>query len=265
MASGGRPPRVSPAATLTVEDWIGSLQRESTALLQAADESGLALPVPTCPGWTVRELIQHLGGVHRWASAHVAEQRAEAMSKDEAAVLMASHPDDQELLPWFAAGAEVLIRALTTSPAELRCWTFLPARSPLEFWARRQAHETEIHRADVDLARGGPEVDFDKALAADGIEELLFGFAPRVRHLELPSEIRLGFSANDLPQSWGVRLAAAGVQAERGVDAADCWVRGSACDLYLLLWNRLPASAVRVSGARDALELWQRSVQVTWS
>jgi uncharacterized protein (TIGR03083 family) len=186
------------------------------------------------------------------------------MSNYDAALLMASHPDDQQLLAWFAAGAEVLIAALTASPAELRCWTFLPARSPLEFWARRQAHETEIHRADVDLARGGREVAFDKALAADGIEELLFGFAARVRHLEVPTELRLGLSANDLPQSWEVRLAAAGVQAERGVGAADCSVTGSASDLYLLLWNRLPASAVKVSGPRDALELWQRSVQVTW-
>ncbi|MGC1184053.1 MAG: maleylpyruvate isomerase family mycothiol-dependent enzyme [Candidatus Dormiibacterota bacterium] len=256
---------MSPAATPTVADWIASLQHESTALVQAAGEAGLALPVPSCPGWTVRELIQHLGGVHRWATAHVAQQREEAMAKHEAAALMASHPSDRGLLSWFAAGAEVLIETLTTAPADLHCWTFLPARTPIEFWARRQAHETEIHRADVELARGGPKVTFEKALASDGIEELLFGFARRVRHLDVPSEIRLGFGAEDLPQSWGVRLSAQGVHAEHTVEAAQCWVRGSASEIYLLLWNRLPAGALEVSGTPDGLELWKRSVQVNWS
>lgn len=36
------------------------------------------------------------------------------------------------------------------------CWTFLDAPSPLAFWARRQAHETAIHRADAQLAADGP-------------------------------------------------------------------------------------------------------------
>lgn len=264
MAAGGRPFRVSPAAALVVEDWLASLRHESAALLEAAGSSGLALPIPTCPGWTVRELIQHLGGVHRWATAHVAEQLADAMPKDEGAVLMADHPSDQELLPWFAAGAEALIATLSAAPPDLRCWTFLPARSPIEFWARRQAHETEIHRADLELAQGS-RVVFEKGLAADGIEELLFGFAGRIRRLEVPAEISLGLGADDLAQSWGVRLSVEGVQAERGTEAAECWVRGSASDIYLLLWNRLPAKVLKVSGRPDALELWQRSVQVTWS
>ena len=34
----------------------------------------------------------------------------------------------------------------------MRCFAFLPAPSPLAFWARRQAHETGIHRADVESA-----------------------------------------------------------------------------------------------------------------
>jgi len=42
--------------------------------------------------------------------------------------------------------------ALSAAPPDLRCWTFLPAPSPLAMWARRQAHETTVHRVDAELA-----------------------------------------------------------------------------------------------------------------
>lgn len=37
----------------------GGLLADSVADLEAA--------VPTCPGWTVRDLVRHQGEVHRWA------------------------------------------------------------------------------------------------------------------------------------------------------------------------------------------------------
>ena len=33
--------------------------------------AGADAPVPTCPGWTVRDLLAHQGMVHRWATAVV--------------------------------------------------------------------------------------------------------------------------------------------------------------------------------------------------
>ena len=41
-------------------------------------------------------------------------------------------------------------------PTTCECWTFLPAPSPRAMWARRQAHETAIHRVDAQLAAGLP-------------------------------------------------------------------------------------------------------------
>ena len=109
---------------------------------------------------------------------------------------------DPVLLDWFRTGHAGLVSALETAAPDLACWTFLPgAASPLAFWARRQVHETTVHRIDVQLAAtaagaagavaaagaaAGPGRLVDPvpaALAADGIDELLMGFARRgARH-----------------------------------------------------------------------------------
>ena len=36
--------------------------------LAAGAGAGPDDPVPSCPEWTVRDLVRHLGGVHRWAT-----------------------------------------------------------------------------------------------------------------------------------------------------------------------------------------------------
>ena len=60
---------------------------------------------------------------------------------------------------------EAVEDTLRTADPAVRCWTFLPAPSPLAFWARRQAHETAIHRADAQLA-AGPVTPFAADFAA---------------------------------------------------------------------------------------------------
>src|SRR5205823_3910842 len=128
--------------------------------------------VPTCPGWTVRDLLAHQGGVHRWATSHVVEARTEPPSRDFA---LAEPPDDDAVLDWFRDGYARLVTTLADASDRLECWTFLPSPSPRAFWARRQAHETAIHRVDAESASGEP-VTFDPAFAVDGIDELLLGF-----------------------------------------------------------------------------------------
>jgi Mycothiol maleylpyruvate isomerase N-terminal domain len=42
--------------------------RGSTAELARIIDGDLERPVPTCPGWTFRQLATHLGRGHRWAA-----------------------------------------------------------------------------------------------------------------------------------------------------------------------------------------------------
>ena len=46
--------------------------RGCTAELARIIDGDLERPVPTCPGWTFRQLATHLGRGHRWAAQIVA-------------------------------------------------------------------------------------------------------------------------------------------------------------------------------------------------
>ena len=74
--------------------------------------------------------------------------------------------------------------------------TFLPAPSPLAMWARRQAHETAIHRYDAQHATG-TSAGFDPAFASDGIDELVSGFAPRADQFPTKSSRTMVVHAED--------------------------------------------------------------------
>ncbi len=50
--------------------YLDAIRTNATALVDAADAAGLDAPVPTCPEWTVADLLGHIGRVHRWAAGN---------------------------------------------------------------------------------------------------------------------------------------------------------------------------------------------------
>ncbi|MFF2324392.1 MULTISPECIES: maleylpyruvate isomerase family mycothiol-dependent enzyme [unclassified Streptomyces] len=248
---------------MEIADHITSLTVEGQLLAAAAQEAGTAAPVPTCPGWQVRDLLRHTGTVHRWATAFVVEGHT------------AYHPDGGEpdldgpdLLAWFREGHRLLADALTAAPAGLECWTFLPAPSPSAFWARRQAHETRIHRVDAESARGGQPSPVAADHAVDGIDELLLGFHARPKskvRTDTPCSLRI--RATDTDAIWTVRLSPEPPQAVREdvtphPGFADCELSATAEHLYLTLWNRLPLTAIALTGDPGPARLWCENSQV---
>jgi hypothetical protein len=72
--------------------------------------------------------------------------------------------------------------------------------------------------------------------------------------------------ASDAPGEWLVEFGPSGVQPSRGGGMeSDCQVLDSASNLYLMLWNRRQEDGPEVSGDRDLIALWRRSIQVRWS
>lgn len=130
---------------------VAQLESDGPLLAAAAERAGWDAPVPATR-WTVRDLVTHLGGVHRWATAIVHEGSATSAIPEGVAV--GTGPPDDELLEWFRSGHMTLVDTLRSANDALKCVTFLPAASPIEFWCRRQAHETAIHRADAQGAAG---------------------------------------------------------------------------------------------------------------
>jgi uncharacterized protein (TIGR03083 family) len=246
-------------------DLISSLRREGEVLVSAAQRAGLDAEVPTCPGWLVRDLVHHTGGTHLWAAAHLVQQRQEQLGPEETEALASPRPADDLLLAWYRTAHRAVVDALEQASPQLSCWTFLPAPSPLVFWARRQAHEAEIHRADAEVASGNI-TPIPAVIALDGIEEMLFGFAARPRRLPVDRPQRLQLTTGDAPGEWLVEIGPSGVRASRGGGkASDCRVVDSASNLYLMLWNRRQGDGPEVSGDRHLIELWRQSIRVRWS
>jgi uncharacterized protein (TIGR03083 family) len=239
---------------------IDRLESDGPLLIAAARRAGWDAPVPGTD-WNVRELVTHTGGIHRWAADIV---RTCGLRFDtDAGKAVGSGPDDDELAAWFVDGHAALVATLRSAAPDLECATFLPADSDRHFWARRQAHETAIHRVDAEGAADGGVTPFEVAFAQDGIAEIACGFAARKSN---PTERKatLGLAAADGP-SWLITFGGERIEAAESDDVAgaDVTVRGDSSDLYRWLWNR-PSDAV-VDGAAEVAALWAELVKVRWS
>lgn len=276
MAGGGRAegdtcergsaPGYRPAMEIT--DFIAVVDDEGRRFATAASAAGLDTAVPACPGWSVADLTRHLGAVHRWAGRIVAERLASGADATIEGELAAA-PDDGDLIDWFAAGHERLVDALRHGLPTDDFWRFSRnAPNSLTFWARRQAHETAIHRVDAEQAAGPASEPFTAAFATDGIDELAAVFLSRKRRGSDPP-LTILVRAADAERAWHVTLRADGMTAttdpEPVPDRADVTIGGPSDVLYRLLWNRLGLDDPRVQVVADParVDSWRPAIAVT--
>jgi uncharacterized protein (TIGR03083 family) len=239
--------------------------RGCTAELARIIDGDLERPVPTCPGWTFRQLATHLGRGHRWAAQIVATRATTPIPMRE--VADGKLPQDPaQHASWLNVGAGQVIEAVTAAGSDL-VWT-LAGIGPATFWARRRAHEAAVHLADAQLA-AGLDVDLAPEFAADGVDEWLARIAVGTADPAgaQASDLRgdgqsLHFHATDPGLSgigeWLVTRTPSGVTVARGHGKADVAVRGPAASLLLILTRRLPPSdpAIEILGEQELLTHW---------
>jgi uncharacterized protein (TIGR03083 family) len=237
--------------------------RGCTAELARIVDGDLDRPVPTCPGWTFRQLATHVGRGHRWAAQIVATRSATPIPVRE--VAGGKLPQDPaQHASWLNAGADLVIEAVTAAGRD-QVWT-LTGIGPASFWARRRAHEAAVHLADAQLA-AGRDVDLAPDAAADGVDEWLGLVAAGTADPAGAQELRgdgqsLHFHATDPGLSgtgeWLVARTPSGVTVARGHGKADVAVRGPAASLLLVLTRRLPPSGpgIEVFGDQALLVHW---------
>src|SRR5918912_2429732 len=150
--------------SLSLDDHVSALVRSGAALREAAAAAGLDAKVPTCPTWDVTKLVIHQGMVHRWAAANLRGETDHDTSASQAEARAAA-----DLLGWYSAGLAALVDTVRATAEDAKAMVFLnDAPPPRRFWARRQAHETTIHRVDAVGAMLGrwptaADVDLDPA------------------------------------------------------------------------------------------------------
>ncbi|MEU9114966.1 maleylpyruvate isomerase family mycothiol-dependent enzyme [Streptomyces sp. NPDC048483] len=231
-----------------------------TAVLKGAD---LATPVPTCPEWTLTDLVKHAGSVQRWFSALL---HARVQSPPQSREVDLRLPTRTDAYPeWLDESASVAADAFAVTEPDLPMWAW-GADQHARFWARRMLFETLLHRTDAELALGlRPAID--RALAVDGIDEFLVNlpfatsFAPKVANLRGTGET-LRFRTTDANADWLVRLRPDGFGIDRAGatadTAADATVQATAADLLLHLYGRRHhhIEAVEHEGDQDLLVHW---------
>ncbi len=231
----------------------------STATLADLADGDLAIPVPTCPDWTLRQLLTHVGRAQRWAAAIVSQRRTEFLPFRE--VPDGRFPDDPaERGQWLLAGAARLIDAVGEAGGA-QVWTNTGAIGPAGYWARRMAHETLVHNADGQLAVGKP-VHIPADLGTDGIDEWLGLAVFDGGGSALPDGGSLHVHATDAEPAgsaeWVISRHGEATEVTRGHASADVALTGPAWALLLVLVRRLPPDdpQVTVHGDKDLLTAW---------
>lgn len=236
--------------TLAKERYVEAIAAESRAFSDAARRD-LEATVPSCPEWSVNDLVVHLGEVQRFwteiASRGITDP-AELGDWDET---REKPPQGTDVVEWFEGGARALIDLLAVLDLERRIWTWSRGRTTA-FVPRRMAHETSIHRWDAENAVGDAE-PIEPGVAADGIDELLFVFLPAVAPLDSPPGTSVHIHTTDVEGEWLVRLEEEPVLTREHAKG-DAALRGPASDVLLALWGRLPPEAVEIHGDLKAVD-----------
>jgi uncharacterized protein (TIGR03083 family) len=271
---------------VTIVDYVPHFHREIRAFQAAARravgeaESPL---VPSCPGWSASDLILHLGGVHRGVSSIIRDRLTGP--PDFAALVTSEFPADlagwpaperapnrgpvpESLVDWFAEGAGRLGTLFAERDRDQPAWTWGPEQT-VGFWLRMQTIEAAVHRWDAEsaLAAGPATVPgtetaagrpLDAELAADAIGQTLEVMAPARRawtNAPAGAGERFRFRQTDGGGVWTVRFDGADVRVTGGADEpCDLEVTGTASDVALFLWQRLPADRLEVTGDPALIE-----------
>lgn len=221
------------------EQYLDSIRADTSRisrLLDSMPESAWDARVETCGDWTVRDLVVHLGGVHRMATQATTEG-TKSWSHHHLPT------DGTDLRLWFDAGAAHLLAELDTDPVR-EAWSFIPGAASAGFWQRRQAMENLVHRIDAEIALNARS-PIGADIAADGIAEVLDTLIPfRAANggLEVP-EPGVSLFARDVERRYS--LGGAGESS-----VAD--MVGPAADLLLVLWKRTPSEALDEVSPRAA-------------
>jgi len=230
---------------------ITHLQADGARLLDAYREAPHAL-VDSCPGWDRTALLHHVAGAHSWFRAQVEHGPSEKVRFKQSPPA----PEGDDLAEWYADNVRGLVQALSTMDTD-STWPTWAGDQPGSFHPRRMALETAVHRWD---AVGGA---IDPHLAVDGIDEHLGVFAPLAPGDALPRHGTIHLHATDVDGEWLVTLGPGGISYEHGHAKGDVALRGTASDLFLWCWNRVPVDdRFEVFGDATLLDAWRTAVAI---
>jgi uncharacterized protein (TIGR03083 family) len=260
--------------TLSHERYSAEITAQTELLAATVKGADLTVPVPSCPGWNVGQLLRHLGGAQRWAEEAVRTRPADPLPEDAfdfRDLAPYAEEDPAVVGPWLTEGAARLADALLAAGPGAELWTPVPGGTT-DFYARRFTHETVMHRADATLALGA-EYTLDQEVALDALDEWMalgalpmhFEIDPSTRELLAPGRTLHLHATDTAPEAaaeWVVDLTGNAIAWRRAHEKAAVAVSAPLTDLLLLVYRRRPVDAegIEVIGDAGLLDFWLEKV-----
>ncbi len=219
----------------------------------------LTVAVPTCPDWTLADLVEHTGFVHRWQAAVV---RDAPDSFPDSATWRHGPAEGQALSDWFRAGVDDAVAAMSDVDPGAPRWTWA-GPGTAAWYSRRIAQETSVHRIDAELAAGAAPGPVDPDFAVDGVDEMCDVFIPRAKGQPIGGHGEtLHLHATDADGEWLFTMHADRVDVARGHAKGDAAVRGAASDLLLLVWGREPLGDLETFGDAAVVARFREAAKI---
>jgi uncharacterized protein (TIGR03083 family) len=238
-------------------DFLEWIRRESELFYAAAATADPSLGVPSCPDWSIADLVWHLGEV-QWFWGTIIELRATDPSQAEAGK-PARPADYAELLAWGLAQVDRMTGLLEANPDDVAVWTWAleDADHNVGFIRRHQVQEAAVHRWDLQAAATDGKPDPIAAEpASDSVDEFLAITLPWGVNEKKPLPGSVHLHCTDADGEWLIDPVGRLARAHAKGDVA---VRATASDLLLALYNRVRIDDLDVIGdAAIARELVAR-------
>ncbi|PWH07494.1 hypothetical protein DEO23_02360 [Brachybacterium endophyticum] len=155
----------------TATDLIAEEADRFADALRGPDPSA---PVPTCPDWTVEDLLWHLTEVHEFWAGILKDHALTDADVEAVEAAKAPRPEGSgarlELLERRERATAALIDQLTARGDTEDAWSWFSADQTVGFTRRMQVHEAGIHRVDAELSANLPVTAISPEVAADGLD-----------------------------------------------------------------------------------------------
>jgi len=228
--------------------WLADEGRALTAALHGDP----ATPVPSCPGWSIADLVAHVGSYHRWA----ADLLQDTSEQPRAPYSLRPDPD-ATLVEWYRASLQLLLEAVDATDPDTPMWT-VTVDQRAGAWCRRQAHDLSVHRWDAQHALGRAE-RVDPERATDFIDELFEATLPYTLPFlgRAVPEASLALQSPDGAYYRRLDGITGRPRLTRDPSPADATLTGTPSDLLLTLWRRTDTT---LTGSPAALTAWQQAI-----
>lgn len=236
-------------------EYCAALDAEVSQFATTMSSLSLHDEIATCPGWTVVDLAEHLGVIHRWAEVLVRRRSLERLARESLKSTDVVSP------AWIEEGGKQLVATLLSADPNDEMWAW-GLDQHVRFWSRRQLHETLVHRMDLELA-GGRQPLAEPDVALDAVDEFLANIEKVGKHSPDLAALRghgerLAFRDRESGRLWSITFDEDGFRVSNDGDQFDAEIIGAPVDLLLVILGRrkVDSSDVEVVGQRQLIDFW---------